>query len=89
MSNKFMLSFHRGKVIAIALDSKGKEKFKIHITPEEEEPDVQVDDVLGLIDDADVESLRSAMKLGNIEIKLLKRAIKRKTNKGLSDKLVK
>ncbi len=71
----FMLSFTRGKPIAIALDKNDKIVFIIHITEEEKEPDIKVDNILELIDDADISNLRGSMKLGRIEIKILQKAL--------------
>lgn len=71
----FMLSFTRGKPIAIVLDKDDKIIFTIHVTQDQKEPDIKVDNVLELIDDADISNLRGAMKLGRIEIKMLKQAL--------------
>lgn len=84
----FMLSFTRGRKIAIALDSDDKTVFTIHITKEEKEPDVSVDDISELIDDSDIDQLRKGFKLGRLEVKLLKKALTdEKVKAGLSEKL--
>ena len=70
-----MLSFTRGRAIAIALDKDDKIVFTIHITPDQAEPDIRVDNILELVDDADISNLRGGMKLGRIEVKILKQAL--------------
>ena len=72
----FMLSFTRGKPIALALDKNNETVFTIHVTPEEDEPDINVDSVHDLIDKADVEKLRQSMRIGRIELKLLQQALR-------------
>ncbi len=81
-----MLSFTRGKKIAIALDKDDKIVFTIHITQDQEEPDIKVDNILELIDDADVSNLRGSMKLGRIEVKILQKALN-STSAADTDKL--
>lgn len=71
-----MLSFTRGRAIAIALDKNGNKVFTIHITPEKDDPDINVDNVIELIDDVDISTLRSSMKLGRIELMMLKQALR-------------
>ncbi len=85
-----MFSLHRGDAIAIALDSKGKKVFLIHVVEEEELPDIIVDekDKLGMINNLDILQVVKAMKLGHIEQKLLKKSIKENSDKGLNDKLL-
>lgn len=70
-----MLSMHRGLPIAKVLDKKGGELHTIFITEEEEKPDIEVDNPEELIDDEDISKLRSLMKIGNIELKLLRKAL--------------
>ena len=84
----YMLSFVKGRPIAVALDKDGKKLFTIHFTPEEEEPDITCDDVADLITDSDIDQLQKSFKLGRIEIKVLKKALRdEKIKKGLNDKL--
>ncbi len=84
----YMLSFTRGRKIAICLDADDKTIFTIHVTKEEEEPDISVDDISELIDDSDIDQLRKSFKLGRIEVKMLKKALKdEKMRAGLSEKL--
>lgn len=70
-----MLSFTKGKPVAIAVDKAGKVVFTIHVTDDEEEPDIKVDTPLELIDDADLTKIRSEMRLGRIELKMLKKGL--------------
>jgi len=86
-----MLSFTRGRPIALALDKNNNKVFTIHVTPELDEPDIHVDNVLELIDDCDIDHLRNSMRIGNIELKLIKRALgldgKKREKLRLSEKL--
>lgn len=90
-SGGHMLSFNRGIPIAIALNKDGEIQYTIHVTPDKKEPDLSVDNLLELIDDADLSDLRSKMKLGRIEIKMLKQALgvddEKRENINLSEKL--
>ena len=70
-----MLSFNRGVPIAIALNKDGEIQYTIHVTPDKKDPDLSVDNLLDLIDEVDLRELRSKMKLGRIEIKMLKQAL--------------
>lgn len=79
---KYMLSFHRGKKVAVALDKDSKPIFTIHVTEEEDLPDIQCDDILSLIDDADRKEIKRSLKLGKIEEKLLERILKDRNKKG-------
>lgn len=86
-----MLSFTRGRPIALALDKNDNKVFTIHVTPELDEPDINVDNILELIDDADIDHLRNSMKIGNIELKMIKKALlaneKQRGKLNLSEKL--
>lgn len=86
---KFMFSFTRGKPIAIALDSDGNKVFIIHITEEEEMPDIKVDeaDKLDMINTSDIGQIVRAMKLGKIERTMLEKSIKTGDDIHLNDKL--
>lgn len=84
-----MLSFTRGKPVAIALDKNDKIVFTIHVTPEEEEADISADNLLELIDDIDISMLRAQMRLGTIEMKMVRQALNQGDVKklNLNDKL--
>ena len=70
-----MLSFNRGRPIAHALDSKGNKVLTIHITPEQEKPDIIVDNTEELITDSDIDKIQRNMRLTGTEIKIIKKAI--------------
>ncbi len=82
-----MLSFDRGTPVAIALDKAGKTIYTIRVTEEEEDPDIEADDVLGLIDRIDIQELKQAMRLGLIETKVLTKALRTNNREGLSENL--
>jgi len=77
-----MLSFNNGRKIAVALDKDNKPVFTIHVTEEKELPDIECDDVLALIDDADINMLKRSLKIGNIDEKVLKKILKDRNKKG-------
>lgn len=79
---KYMLSFNNGRKIAVALDKDKNVIFTIYVTEEKELPDIQCDDVLALIDDADITKLKQSLKIGNIDEKVLKRILKDRNKKG-------
>ncbi len=72
---KSMLSFDRGIPIAHCLDSSGKKILTIHITDDQSDPDITVDRIEELIDDEDIESIKNMMKLTNIEVKMIQKAL--------------
>ncbi len=83
-----MLSLTRGRACAIAVDREGKKIYTIHITDDQDEPDIICDDVMDLIHDEDIQELQKSFHLGKIEMKLLKRALKdEKLRNGLNAKL--
>ncbi len=82
-----MLSFDRGDAIAHGLDVHGNRVMTIHITPEEEQPDIEVDNVDELITEADFEHIKKLMRLTNTEIKLIKKAIQTGKFEILTDRL--
>lgn len=73
---RFMLSFDKGKKVAVALDKGNKPVFYIRVTEDQELPDIQCDDSLALISDEDLKQIKSAMKLGTIEIAVIKKLLK-------------
>ena len=74
---KFKLSFTRGEPIALALDKDGKTRFTIYVTVDKnDEPDINVDSPNDLITPLDITRLRSSMKLGRIELKMIEKALK-------------
>lgn len=85
--SKFMLSFTRGTPIALALNRKGGIVHTIHITPDEELPDIDVDNPLELIDDIDIQTAKRDMKLGTIDTRILTNAVKKKESGHLSEGL--
>lgn len=74
-----MLSLSRGKPIAVALNRDGIVVYTIHVTDENDLPDIVVDNVLELITKEDIESLQKTFKLGKIEKKILEKALKDNT----------
>ena len=78
---RFMLSFDHGKKVAVALGKDNKPVFYIRITEEKELPDIQCDDSLELISNEDIKQLKSAMKLGSIEIAVIKKLLKERGKK--------
>lgn len=78
---KYMLSFDNGKRIAVALDKSNKPIFYIRICEEKELPDIQCDDSLELISEEDLTQIKKAMKLGMIEMQLIKRLLKHRGKK--------
>ena len=84
---RFMLSFERGTPIALALDKKGGVVHTVHITPDSELPDIDVDNPLELIDDIDIKAAKKDMKLGTIDTRILTNAIKLKDSSKLSEGL--
>lgn len=82
-----MLSFDRGKAIAHALDKKGNKILTIYITPEQKDPDIEVDNIDELIDISDFDMIRKSMKLSNTEVKLLQKVLKTGNSDILSERL--
>ena len=82
-----MLSFHRGKPIAHALDKKGNNVLTIHITPEQEKPDIEVDNIDELIDEEEFDHIKGIMRLTNTEVKMIKKALQTGKIEILSDRL--
>ena len=85
--NNFMLSFTRGRPIAVALDHEGNILHTIFVTPEEELPDIAVDDPLELIDDVDIEGLRRSMRFGRLECRIIMKAVKAKQAGNLNEEM--
>lgn len=73
-----MLSFTRGKPVALVLSKNGTTLHTIHVVETNEDvlPDIEVDDPVSLIDKVDIQRVKRAMKLGLIETKVLLKAIK-------------
>jgi len=77
-----MLSFDRGKPFAVAVNSSGKKVLTIYTRPDTikagvpAEPDIQIDNPVDLIKGEDVEMLKKSLKLGKIEIALIKKFLK-------------
>lgn len=82
-----MLSFTRGTPIALALDKSGTPIHVIHVTPEESLSDITADNPLELIDRIDVESVRRSLRLGQIDTRVLMKAITAKSSNGLREEL--
>ncbi len=76
-----MLSFDHGKKVAVALDKANKPVFYIRITEEKELPDIQCDDSLALISEEDINQIKYAMRLGSIEVSVIKKLLKSKGKK--------
>ena len=75
---RYMLSFTRGKPVALVLSKNGTTLHTIHVVETNEDvlPDIEVDDPVSLIDKVDIQRVKRAMKLGLIETKVLLKAIK-------------
>ena len=84
---KFMLSFTRGEPIALALNKKGDVVHTIHITPDSDLPDIDVDNPLELIDDIDIKAAKRDMKLGTIDTRIITNAIRKQDPSNLSEGL--
>ena len=84
---KFMLSFSRGTPIALALDKKGEVLHTLYLTPEEDLPDIDIDDPLALIDEIDMKRVSRDLKLGTIEQRILHSAVKKKNPGTLNEQL--
>lgn len=82
-----MLSFTRGRPVALALDKTGKIVHVIHVTPEEKLPDIEADDPMQLIDRIDVDSVKRALRLGMIETRVLMKAVQSKSPGNLNEQL--
>lgn len=82
-----MLSFDSGIPIAHCLDKRGNKILTIHITPEKEKPDIEVDNIDELIDSADFDFIRQSMKLTNTEVKLLQKVLSTGKEDILSERL--
>lgn len=80
---KFMLSFDRGLPICHCLDKKGHIIETLHITEEQSEPDITVDNINELIDEDDIEKIKKSMKLSSMEVKVLKRVLKSNREEGI------
>lgn len=85
--NSFMLSFNRGVPVAVALDKDDNVVHTIHVTPEEELPDIAVDNPLELIDRIDIDALRRALRLGALETRVIMKSIKSKNPENLNQEL--
>lgn len=82
-----MLSFDRGKPIALALNKDGHLVHTIRVTPDEKKSDIDVDTPIALIDAIDIEELRKMMRLGVLETRVLIKAITAGKSDGLNEKL--
>ena len=82
-----MLSFDKGRPIAAALDKRGRVVHTIYVTPEQEQPDIEAENILDLIDSVDVKTIKRELKLGLIESKILMKSIRLNKPDGLSEKL--
>jgi len=85
--SRFMLSFSRGKPVALAVNKEGKVLHTIHVTQDQKEPDIEVDNPLELIDKIDVAAVKRALRLGLIETRVLMKAIEAKNSGNLSEGL--
>ncbi len=75
-----MLSLTRGDPLAIGVNKKGKKIITIFLTDEEKEPDIEVDDPLQILDNSDIMKIAKLMRLGNIEIKMVRNFINSNKN---------
>ncbi len=82
-----MLSFDHGQAIAHGLDVHGNKVLTIHITPEQEKPDIEVDNVDELIDDDDFANITKVMRLTGTEVKLLRKVLQTGKEEVLNDRL--
>lgn len=82
-----MLSFDHGQAIAHGLDVHGNRVLTIHITPEQEKPDIEVDSIEELIDDDDFAQITKVMRLTATEVKLLRKVLKTGKIEALNDRL--
>ena len=84
-----MLSFTRGKPVALVLGRSGTLLHTIHVVEckDNEEPDIEVDDPISLIDKVDIDKVKRAMKLGLIETKILMKAIRTQNPERLNEQL--
>ncbi len=82
-----MLSFDNGEPIAHGIDKRGNKVLTIHITPEQEKSDIEVDSIDELINDSDFTQIAKIMRLTSTEVKLLKKVIQTGRIESLSDRL--
>ena len=83
----YMLSFTRGRPIAHALDKKHNIVQTIRLTKECELPDIEFDEPLRLLDKHDFDQVRKDLRLGKIEVDVLRKAIRKTDPEKLSDVL--
>ncbi len=86
---RYMLSFTRGKPVALVLGKNGSLLHTLHVVEckDDEEPDIEVDDPISLIDKVDIDKVKRAMKLGLIETKILMKAIRTQNPERLNEQL--
>ena len=86
---KYMLSFTRGKPICLVLGKNGSVIHTLHVieAKDSEEPDIEVDNLVDLIDKVDIDAIKRAMKLGLIESKVLMKAIRTENPERLPENL--
>lgn len=83
-----MLSFDRGTPIAHGLDKKGNKILTIHITEDQDEPDIQVDKLEDIIDEDDIIRVAKLMRLLSVETKMIRKALRNpKEQEKLNDRL--
>ncbi len=88
--SEFILSFDEGDTIALAINRKTNKivhEIKIRRTKENLEPDIEVDDIFDILNNEDLRHVKRLMKLTEIELKILKLALKDRTSKRLNNKL--
>jgi len=71
-----MLSLNRGKPFATAINKDGKREFIIYTREDNGDPDIKVDNPIELITKADIDGIKKSLKLGNIEVGIIKKFLK-------------
>ncbi len=88
---RFMLSFERGRPIAIAVDENNKIKHIIKVIEKDNKddmlPDIDIDNIFDIMNNDDIERVGRALKLSRIEKKVLKRALRKRSDAKLNDRL--
>lgn len=81
-----MLSLDKGIGFASALNRAGKREFIVYTKNETEKPDIEVDNPIELIGAEDIDELKKSLKLGGIEVKLIKKYLTTRKGKTAEDK---
>lgn len=76
-----MLSLDSGKAFCSALNKDNKREFLIYTCDEKKSADIEVDNPMEIITIEDIEEIKKSLRLGNIEIKLIKKFLSSNSKK--------